>query len=1561
MAAKTKQANKTAQSKASSKTKLSDSAGTAEKDFPVVAQLELEQIRNQYSDLFDSSPIGYFILDSKERITQANLTGAAMVGIERGFLTGKPFAVTLSKEDKDCFNRNRQEVFQTGECRRCELTMLRKGQGDFFAELLIDPVEDNNGVVTGCRIAVVDITEKKQADQKIEQLSRFPEENPFPVLRLSADGTVLFSNGPGTVLLDEWQCQAGQKVPRTWRSLVKTALRLNQYQVKEITCGGKIYSIAAAPVTEGGYVNLYGRDVTRQKQTELALQASEQSIRRKMESILSPEGDIGQLELENIIDVPALQKLMDDFYQLCSIPMAIMDMADKLLVGVGWQDICTKFHRIHPESCAHCIESDLELSAGADEGRFKLYKCKNNLWDAAAPILIGDRKMGNLFTGQFFFDDEQPDYALFRAQAKKYGFHEAEYMAALEKVPRLSRDTLNRGMEFLCGLAKMISQSSFGALKLARSFEELRQAEKTLQESEEQFRTIFEMNMDGMLITSKIDNKFVMANKAICEMLGYTRDEITTLTIADIHRPDDMPLITKHFEDFANQKKRISSDIPVKRKDGSIFFADITASPITLSGKTYLVGSFRDITERKQAEEAMRQSREDLKCAQSVASIGSWRLDVRKNELTWSDESHRIFGVAKGTPKMYETFLSAIHPDDVDYVDTQWKAALAGEDYDIEHRIIVNGKIKWVREKAYLEFDNKGELIGGFGITQDITGRKLRTEALRKATVETLNEKNRLEVIMKTLAVGLAILDEKGGNVKANDAYEAIWKGPRPVVQKIDDYAAYKAWWLDTGKPVEPEEWASAIAVQKGEAVVGQEFEIERFDGTRAFIHNSATPIRDAAGRITGCAVAILDITDIKLMEEKLRQSHDELEERVKRRTQELNQTVETLENEVRQRIAAEDKIQIERQRLHDVLETLPAYICLMTPDYQMPFANRVFREWFDYVPGKKCYEFLFNRTEPCEICESYTVLKTNAPHRWEWTGPNGRTYDIYDFPFIDADGSQFILEMGTDITQRKQAESRICFTNVLLELFTKKTSQKEYLDSAVQHIHTWSGCQCVGIRLADGDGWIPYESSIGFNDAFLAVENHLSLKNDNCLCIRAIMHHPQTSDNPLATQYGSFCSDNTFAFWAALSDEEKSRYRGTCIKHGFASLAVVPVRYRDRIIGVIHLADKRKNQTPPEMIEFLEHTAMLIGEAIHRFDIESKLRVSEQQYRLLVELSPDGIGIEREGKIVFTNTMAANLLGYSCPDELIGRNIVEFVHPDYRKRVQKQLEHLRKNKKNLPLREETFLRADGTTMDVEVAASPLDYQHITSAQIVFRDITQRKRAEEAILKNQQTLRTMAAQLQLAEEQERRRIAQDIHDSIGQILAFSTMEINNIRKVSPEPLARTLDTISGHLDKAIKQARTLSFDLSPSTLYDLGFQVAIEDLVDRFSKERNIPCHFQDCPTDLSMGDDVKILLYRSVRELLINAAKHAMANRIKVSLLHSSSEVHIIVEDDGRGFDPATLQDSSKQIGGFGLFSIRERLNHVGGRLKIESMEGKGTKAILIAPLHLEKESKAN
>lgn len=216
--------------------------------------------------------------------------------------------------------------------------------------------------------------------------------------------------------------------------------------------------------------------------------------------------DIERVELSDVIDVSGLQEMMNEYHSLTGIGIGIIDLKGEVLVSTGWQDICVEFHRTQQESCRFCQESDIYLSNGVSPGTFREYRCKNSMWDIVTPIMLGNRHIGNIFLGQFLYDDEKPDYDLFRAQAKRFGYDETAYLAALDRVPRLSRETVATAMRFYSKLAQMISNSNFSNLVLADTLDKSRRYEQKLLEKNaelERFAYTVSHDLKSPLITIK--------------------------------------------------------------------------------------------------------------------------------------------------------------------------------------------------------------------------------------------------------------------------------------------------------------------------------------------------------------------------------------------------------------------------------------------------------------------------------------------------------------------------------------------------------------------------------------------------------------------------------------------------------------------------------------------------------------------------------------------------------------------------------------------------------------------------------------------------------------------------------------------------------------------------------------------------------------------------------------------------------------------------------------------------------------------------------------------------
>jgi signal transduction histidine kinase len=217
----------------------------------------------------------------------------------------------------------------------------------------------------------------------------------------------------------------------------------------------------------------------------------------------------------------------------------------------------------------------------------------------------------------------------------------------------------------------------------------------------------------------------------------------------------------------------------------------------------------------------------------------------------------------------------------------------------------------------------------------------------------------------------------------------------------------------------------------------------------------------------------------------------------------------------------------------------------------------------------------------------------------------------------------------------------------------------------------------------------------------------------------------------------------------------------------------------------------------------------------------------------------------------------------------------------------------------------------------------------------------------------QEKLRSLSSELVLTEERERRRIATELHDRIGQTLTVARIKLGELREALPAgTAAENLTDIRQFIEQTIQDTRSLTFELSSPVLYELGLEAALAWLVNQTRKKHGLLAEFKDDGQPKPLDDDCRVTAFQAVRELLFNVVKHARAQSATISIRRDDDAVRIDIEDDGIGFDTSELDVIVSGSTGFGLFSVRERLQPLGGRMEIHSEPGRGSRVAIVLPL---------
>jgi len=358
----------------------------------------------------------------------------------------------------------------------------------------------------------------------------------------------------------------------------------------------------------------------------------------------------------------------------------------------------------------------------------------------------------------------------------------------------------------------------------------------------------------------------------------------------------------------------------------------------------------------------------------------------------------------------------------------------------------------------------------------------------------------------------------------------------------------------------------------------------------------------------------------------------------------------------------------------------------------------------------------------------------------------------------------------------------------------------------------------------------------------------------------------------------------------------------------------------------------------------------------------ETALQNSEYYFRNCFEPGLIGVAMTSPGnKFLEVNDKFCEIFGYDR-SELLQMTCGLLVHPDDLVEEVANFKRITAGEVDAYSMEGRFVGKDGKIIHafrfVKCLRNPDG--SLCSCMVQMQDITKRKRSEAEIVSYQEQLRSMKSTVLFIEEQERRNIATALHEQIGQPLAMACIKLGGLRQVvGSEDLVRQVDQVRNMINLAISCSRTLTFELSPPILYEQGLEAAIGSLAELFRKEHGLRIDCSDDRQSKPLSSEISILLFQGVRELLVNAMKHAHAQRLTISSRREGSGIMVMVEDDGVGF--ANLNRSEGELTGsprsFGLFGLRERLKYFGGNLVVKSKSGRGTQVTMFAPLLIQLE----
>ncbi|MHC4535771.1 MAG: PAS domain S-box protein [Planctomycetota bacterium] len=1475
------------------------------------AQDELRKSKEFLDNVVNSLDDSFFVKDQEHRWLMLNDAACALMGRPREELIGKSDYDLFSKEQADVFWEKDNLVFETGKTNINEEQVTWHGKVHTIStkkSLYTDPVTSKK-FITGTNR---DITERKKAEEKLSMAFRC---NPDAiVISRMSDGLIIDVSEafekmfeiPGENAIGRTSIDLG-----LWRDSAKRTKSLAQYRMDrpfrdvESQCyraSGELFdvSISAELIEIDGETCILSvlRDITDRKKAEDALKTSDLRFRSLIEHTTDA---VFCYEYDPPIptDLPIEQQL-------------------KLLydgVLVECNDVCAKSYGAQWED--EVVGRKLRIENG--EGIEKLKDGTERYYLNNGHGVIEDGKLLRVW-GSF------------------------------------------------------------------RDITEQKKAKEALLRSERMFRTYFELGQVGMAVTSP-EKGWIYVNDRLCEILGYPREELIQTTWADLTHPDDLEADVNQFEQvLAGKIDGYSMDKRFIRKDGRIVNISLSVACVRCEDGTveHFIAHLHDITDRKRTEEALEQS--ENKYRSLIANIPDvvWTSDERGNTTFISENIKDIYGYSP--EEIYaqsdKLWFGRIHPDDVEKVTESFKAVFEkNEPLDLEYRIKrKDDRWMWIRDRSIGAYEKDGVKYAN-GVFFDITERKKAQEAVfkeKKFTEDAINAQMDTFFLFEP-ATGKAI--------RWNKAFKDISGYTDREIARMPAPASYYS----------PEDLErAAIFIQKvlKEGVGTIELELICKDGHKVPTEYRVSLINDDQGEPKYFISIGRDITERKEAEHMLRENEERLSTIVER------SPIPTAAGGLDGSIMSFNK----------ALEELTGYGRAEIKDVT-DWANKLYpdREYRDFVwkniqqalRGEKqdCTEFTITHkdgsTRTVDFHTSFhndgliiqmvdiTERKQAEEELRQQREKAQKYFDVAGVMFVvlDTNGQvRLINKKGCEVLGYKEEDiiSKKWFDNFLPKRMKDDIAQvfNKLIAGEIEPVEYYEN----PVLTESGEERIIAWHNTLLRDKMGNITGTLSSGEDITENKRAEQALRQSEERfkilfeSAPDAYYIHDLDGHFIDGNKAGEQLIGYRKEEVIGDNFVNLDLVAEEDIPKVLEAMAINKDSKPAGPLEltlyrkdgskvMVETRSYPVEISGQTVvlgiarditERKKAEVALRQSEQRLKILFQYAPDAIYlIDLKGNIVNGNKTAEKMIGYE-EDELIGQNFMEAGLLSS-EQVVRAIASLEKNAMGKPTGPEEFTltRKDGSTVPVEIRTFPVKIGDQVLSLGIARDISARKKTEQKLFEHRAQLKSLASELSLTEERERHRLATDLHDHISQALVFSRIKLQELHaSVSSAEIAGPLEEACNNLDRIIQDTRTLTFDLSSPILYELGFEAAVSEwLEEQIGKKQGVKTQFEDDGQPKPLEDDIRVLLFRNVRELLINIVKHADAKNVKVSIRRINQQIYVCVEDDGIGFNPAEVASNA----GFGIFSIRERLEQLAGHIEIESEPGQGTKVTMTAPLKRE------